>query len=196
MDFVHYLDYWLFTIINNLAGRWYCLDSGARLLMNDYFAPTIIAITLLALWFAGTNPARRLLNQRAVLLATLSAALANILLKIINLLYFRPRPFHVYEVNLLFYQPSDSSLPSNAAAFGFSVAAGVCFYQRRWGWALLILASIFGLSRVFGGVHYPLDILSGAILGCAAAYTIYRQKYLVNRLLELLISITLKLGLP
>jgi len=196
MSFIHQLDTWLFAALNNFAGQWPWLDTPARLFLNDYFAPTIIAITLLALWFEGTEGIARAANQRAVLVAALSAALVNALVKVSNLFYFRPRPFHTCEVNLLFYQPTDSSFPSNAAALGFSVAAGVLFYQRRWGWFLLGVAVLFGLSRIFGGVHYPLDVVAGAALGCISTWVIHKQQCLVNKLLALLVLLTKKLSLP
>jgi undecaprenyl-diphosphatase len=76
------------------------------------------------------------------------------------------------------------------------VAAGVWLYQRRWGWFLLAIAAIFGLSRIFGGVHYPLDVAAGAALGCVSAWIIYKQQRLVNKLLALLVFLTKKLTLP
>ena len=195
MDFIFQLDYTLFAAVNDYASRWPWLDSTARIFLNDYFVPTLLAIVLLMLWFDGATSAQRSIKQRAVLVGALSAALANILLKITNLLYFRPRPFEGHEPTLLFYQPTDSSLPSNAAALGFSIAAGVWIYQRTWGWFLLVIASVFGLSRIFGGVHYPLDVLAGAVLGCASAWIIHRQKTLVDSLLSLIVRLANKLGL-
>lgn len=195
MNLVQQLDYQFFVVINNMAGRCPWLDAIARLFLNDYFVPTLLAIILLMLWFDGATTIQRSKNQRAVLVAAFSAALANILLKILNLFYHRPRPFDIYEANLLFYQPTDSSLPSNAATLGFSIAAGVWIYRRRWGWILLGIAAIFGFSRVFGGVHYPLDVIAGAGLGCGSAWVIHRQKAIVDSLLALIVTLTQKLGL-
>jgi undecaprenyl-diphosphatase len=201
MDFVQAIDDWLFIIINGLAGRWPWLDALARLLLNDYFVPTVLALALLALWFERDKdlaglPLIYTSNQRAVLVATLSAALANILLKMMNLLYFRPRPFASQPVNLLFYPPTDSSFPSNAATLGFAIAAGVWFYQRAWGWNLLALAWLFGLSRIFGGVHYPLDVVAGAMLGLSSAWLIHRRATFVDYLLGRVVTLANKLGVP
>lgn len=195
MSFTIQIDYSLFSAINNLAGRWPWLDAMARLFFNDYFVPTLMAVVLLALWFEGTRSTVQQNNQRAVLVAALAAGLANLSLKIINLFYYRPRPFADHQVTLLFYQPTDSSLPSNAAALGFAIAVGVWFYQRRWGWPLLGLAAVFGLSRIFGGVHYPLDVASGAALGWFSAWIIRWQQEPVNRLLKLMIGLADRLGL-
>ncbi len=191
------LDYLLFAAINNLAGQWPWLDTPARLGLNDYFMPTVLALGLLALWFEPdiTPSIWVTSNQRAVLVAALSAGLANLMVKIINLLYFRPRPFASHPVNLLFYHPTDSSFPSNAAALGFAIAAGVWFYNRTWGGLFLLLAALFGLSRIFGGVHYPLDVIAGAALGWAAAWLVRRQQTLVDRLLVWAVTIANRLNL-
>ena len=185
----------LFTAINSLAARWPWLDDLARLFMNDYFMPTLLAVLLLALWFEGVKPEERRLHQQAVLAGALSAGLANILVKGLNLVYYRPRPFAAHEVTLLFYRPTDSSLPSNAAALAFSIALGVWFYRRGWGWGLLGLATLFGLSRIFGGVHYPLDVVAGALLGGASAWLIHHQPRLQESLLRLITGLAGKLGL-
>lgn len=195
MNFAVQIDHRLFTLINSFAGRWAWLDAVARLFLNDYFVPTVLAVTLLALWFEGPNKIEQQTNQRAVLVAALSAASANLILKITNLLYYRPRPFAGYQVNLLFYKPTDSSLPSNAATLGFAIAAGVWFYNRSWGWGFTVVATIFGLSRIFGGVHFPLDVITGAGLGCCSAWLVHRQKSLVDTLLELILALANKLSL-
>jgi undecaprenyl-diphosphatase len=194
MNLVLQVDHWLFAIINDVAQRWPWLDKIARLFLNDYFVPSLMALTLLALWFEGSNSNERFTNKRAVLIAALGAALANSLLKLVNLVYYRPRPFSVGDVNLLSYQPTDSSLPSNAATLGFAIAAGVWLYQRRWGWFLLGVASMFGLSRIFGGVHYPLDVISGAALGWFSAWFMYRQKAFTYKLLRLITILAERLG--
>lgn len=196
MDLIQKLDAWLFATINGFAGKWPWLDAMARLFLNDYFVPTLMAITLLMIWFDGNDGRQRLLNQRAVLVGALSAALANIILKIMNLLYHRPRPFDAMHAAILFYRPTDSSFPSNAAALGFSIAAGVWIYRRNWGWVLLSIAALFGLSRIFGGVHYPLDVVAGAILGCLSAWVIHQQKTLINSVLALILWLSRKVGLP
>ena len=81
---------------------------------------------------------------------------------ILNMFYFRPRPFVELDVNLLFYQPTDSSFPANSAAAAFGIAFGIWGVNRRLGWFAIAVAGLYGLARVYVGVHYPLDILAGA----------------------------------
>jgi undecaprenyl-diphosphatase len=186
-------DQWLFSAINSLAGRWPWLDGLARLWLNEYFVPTLMAVILAALWFEGQPAPKHRLNQHAVLAATLSTIVGNAVLKLCNWGYYRPRPFVTLPVHLLFYQPTDSSLPSNAAVIGFAIAFSVWLYNRAWGWILLIIAFLFGLSRILGGVHYPLDVSIGAAMGWFAAWLIYRQQAKVAWLLEKLLVIAAKL---
>ncbi len=168
----------LFRLLNGLAGRSAVLDATVQFLMNDYIVPTALVLTLLGLWFAGASGDERAANQATVLRALLAMLLANAILKFINGLYFRPRPFTYDEVTLLFYHPSDSSFPSNAATVGFSLAMAVWLRRRRWGAWMLMLAGAMSLARVCGGVHYPLDVVAGAWLGAAAAYGVSRIAWL------------------
>ncbi len=62
------------------------------------------------------------------------------------------------------------SFPSNHALNNFAAAV---FYYRlfpKLKWALFITASLIAISRVYIGVHYPSDILGGAIIGAAIGY--------------------------
>ena len=177
-------DWALFQLVNGLAGRWPFLDAAARFLVNDYVLTTAMSLGLVALWFEGNDRGARERNQRTVLLAVLSLLAANILLKLCNTVYFRPRPFDAHEVNLLFYHPTDSSLPSNAATVGFALAVSVWLRNRRAGPWFAMTALLFPCARVFSGVHYPGDVLTGAILGGGVAYVVARQSRRVEPLFQ------------
>jgi undecaprenyl-diphosphatase len=91
-------------------------------------------------------------------------------------------------VRLLFYPPTDPSFPSNAAAVGFGMAFGIALTNRPLGALALALASLWGLARVYTGVHYPSDVLGGALL----AITITSLMALALRLAEPLPSLLLR----
>jgi undecaprenyl-diphosphatase len=176
------IDWTVFQWFNSLAGRWPVLDAVVRLVMNDYALPTALVLSLFALWFAGGSPAIREQHQRAVFSAIGSMVLGNLIVKALNLVLYRPRPFAFHTVTLLFYRPSDSSFPSNPASVGFSIATAVWLFNHRIGLLLYALATLFGLSRVVGGVHYPSDVLGGALIGSMASYLIVRKFRLLDRL--------------
>jgi undecaprenyl-diphosphatase len=183
-------DFQLFQLINNLAGRNALLDNLGRLLVNDYFLTTLMSLILVMLWFEGRDQGQRERNQKAVLQAILSLVLANLVLKLCNLIYFRPRPFVGHEVNLLFYRPTDSSFPSNPTTVGFSLAIAIWLHHPRLGALFLVLATSFGLSRIYCGVHYPSDVIAGALLGGLSAYLVVRK----GRFLDPVIHSAIKVG--
>jgi undecaprenyl-diphosphatase len=181
------LDLQLFRLINNLAGRNDVLDGLGRLLVNEYFLTTTMALILVIFWFEGRDQDQRARHQRAILRAITALFIANIILKLCNLIYFRPRPFDSHEVNLLFYRPWDSSFPSNPATVGFSIATAMWLYNRRLGTLLLVLATLFGLSRIYCGVHYPSDVIAGALLGALSAYLVVRKGGFIDPMINLII---------
>ena len=86
----------------------------------------------------------------------------------------RIRPSHeFYEyVNLLVSKGGKYSFPSNHAANSFVFATVLSYFYDRKRISLYILASTIAFSRVYVGVHYPLDIISGAIIGYIIAWII------------------------
>jgi undecaprenyl-diphosphatase len=189
------LDVPLFHAINRLALRSPLMDVPVQFLMNDYIVPTALVLTLLALWFAGRDADERVSFQRTALRALIALALASITLKLINQVYFRPRPFAFDDsVRLLFYHPSDSTMPSNAATVCFSLAMAVWLRQRRWGTVMLALSAGMTLARVIGGVHYPADIVAGAWLSSIWAWLVDRAVWL-DRPLDVVAGLAHRLGL-
>ncbi len=82
----------------------------------------------------------------------------------------RHRPFNQITGQCPIVQPSDEfSFPSGHSAAAFLMATQIsCFYPALSP-LLFLWASLVGLSRVILGVHYPLDIFFGALLGIACS---------------------------
>jgi len=139
--------------------------------------------------------ADRGLNQRAVIRVIVALLVANAMVKACNLVYFRPRPFSTQEVHLLFYRPSDSSWPSNSAAVGFAFAAMIWPRNRNLGAVMGVLASLFAIARVYCGVHYPLDVVSGALVGVFAVHLTARAERFLNPLSAFTIELARRLNL-
>jgi undecaprenyl-diphosphatase len=183
------VDLWLFQQLNGLAGRWLLLDLAVRLLVNEYLVTTGLSLLLLGLWFSGQRPEVRARHQRAVIVAALVVLLANMVVKGLNLVYFRPRPFAEHPVTLLFYRPTDSSWPSNPAPSTLALATANWLHSRRAGGIGLILAGLMAVARVIAGVHYPLDVISGALIGYTAAWWLACKAPLVDWLTERVVRI-------
>lgn len=186
------MDLALFRLINGLAGRWGPADELFRFLANDYIVPTLVVAMLVVGWFSGDPRLRRV-----VVHALLALLVANAIVKGLNLLWFRPRPFTFNEVNLLFYYPSDSSFPSNSAAAVWALAAASYGRDRvsRIGQAALLLAALMGFARIWVGVHYPLDIVGGAAIGLLAAALVERARLRLRPLTDGLVAVARRMGL-
>jgi len=176
--------------LNGWVGTFPVLDNIVDVVVSDYLVPVALSTALLGLWFAGKNPEIRERYQKAVFVGMSAIGLSNLSVFVINHIYFRPRPFTQYEVSLLFYRPTDSSFPANPAAIAFGVAIAVWMVNRRFGWALIAIASIFSISRVYAGVFYPSDIVAGALMGVMAAYLLSK----VRKLIEPLPTLVIRLG--
>jgi undecaprenyl-diphosphatase len=188
-------DTFVLHALNNFVGTSPWVDWVARGLVNDFAVPTLLALAAVWLWYAGATPEERQTNQRAVLLIILAVLVANTLIKGLSFVYFRPRPFATESVKLLFYRPSVSSFPSVPIALAFTFAAGAWYAHRRLGIALAYLGAIYGLSRVYAGVHYPSDIVGGALFGAGAVYAVKRLDWLFNPLADRAIDLARRLAL-
>jgi len=70
--------------------------------------------------------------------------------------------------------PHSHSFPSGHAAASFACATVIGAAAPRWRFALFVLAILIAWSRVYNGVHYPLDVLGGAALGLAIGVVVLR----------------------
>ena len=88
----------------------------------------------------------------------------------IKALVGRDRPTVRYpQPHALVGVPGGHSFPSGHAAIGFACAGVLSWLVPRWWPAFFLLAVAIAWSRVYVGVHYPLDVLGGAVLGLLIA---------------------------
>jgi undecaprenyl-diphosphatase len=128
-------------------------------------------IAACALWFF--DPPRRPGVWRHAIAAGLAAAtLALGVNQIITHLWQRPRPFtdHPLGVIPLITSGHDASFPSDHATVSFAIAFGILFVAGRAGWLFVAWAALIAASRVLAGVHYPTDVLAGALVGLGCGY--------------------------
>jgi undecaprenyl-diphosphatase len=108
-------------------------------------------------------------------LTVIAVAVADWTSIALKALFDRPRPPLRYpEPKTLVPLPHDASFPSGHAATSFAAATILSFAFPRWAPAFLVLAAAVAFSRVYVGVHYPLDVIGGAVLGVLVATALHR----------------------
>lgn len=186
------LDYKLFEMINQFAGKNAILDQFV--LLFSKYGPILFGIIFVGLWFSKSG--NKMENRKLVLFALTIAVLTLGIDRIIEMSYFRPRPFVSHTVTLLVEKSTmDPSFPSNHAAGSFALAFALFWKHRKAGSVLLIMAVFMALSRLYIGVHYPLDVLAGAFIALSVTWIVISQRRLLEPLFDRIICVISKLNL-
>ncbi|MFH1047879.1 MAG: phosphatase PAP2 family protein [Patescibacteria group bacterium] len=173
------IDYSLFQLMNGWAVASQPLGMVAIFLARWLIYILIIGVASIGLWSvivsrrtAGAN--RAALNLAIFIRAAFAVSGAVIDSSLISLVMFRSRPFVTQvEATLLIDPPlTIKSFPSDHTTIAFAIAVSVWLLDRRLGWLMLIGAIGIAGGRVMAGVHYPLDVLAGAMLGTAWALVV------------------------
>ena len=164
-----YLDHSLFFLLNDFVGRSAFFDA-LIIFCAVWLQYPLIAALLVVLWCRRESVRENIRTLGEWVAAVVLSRL--IITTAIRFFYHRPRPFVALGLHPLVFDAS-WSFPSGHAAFFFALAASVYFYEKKWGQWLYAAAIIICASRVIAGVHYPSDILGGAMVGIASAYLIH-----------------------
>ncbi len=145
----------LFLLINASAGTNTWLTQMADIAASS---PVVVGpLLMVALWVWG-QPARR-----GRLLAVAGGMLIGLgINQVLGLLYFEPRPFMIGLGHTLLVHAPDNSFPSDHATFIWTLGVGLIATgaARRWGAAVCLYGMSVAWSRVYLGVHFPLDMIA------------------------------------
>ncbi|MBI2450140.1 MAG: phosphatase PAP2 family protein [Candidatus Nealsonbacteria bacterium] len=170
------MDYFLFQKINNLAGQYAWLDNLA-VFSAKYLGYILVALIILLFYL----PAGRQVNKwKIIFQAFLASFIARFaVVELIRWLWPRPRPFIENHINLLIDKVNQASFPSGHAAFFFALSFVVYKYNKKAGIWVFIASFLISIARVFAGVHWPSDILAGAIVGVISGWLtiIFLQRF-------------------
>jgi len=112
---------------------------------------------------------------RTVAYVFLSLVVTFIFLKLAGLLNLDHRPFMDHHLTQLVAHASGKSFPSDHTTVTAGIAFAFLFFTRfkKTGVLILLAACVIGFARVFVGIHYPLDILGGLVVGLIGAVIAY-----------------------
>ena len=152
------MDHFLFFLIFGLSSKNLFLDY-----LMFFGAEYIIYLTLALIFLAALRGG--LVEKKSLILFLFSLPVLILVIKIIHLFIFKERPYAAEDIIPLITQQADASFPSRHATIMAAVASSYAIFKSRWYLLFLVLATWVGFSRIYIGVHYPLDILGGFIVG-------------------------------
>lgn len=130
----------------------------------------IVSLLVAAAFFLTLD---RETKKQLIVFGIASFALAFVLSIAARALVDNPRPFVVGGFEPLVPHDPDNGFPSDHTLLVASVASLISFFNRRYAVVLWLIALLVGISRIYAGVHHPIDILGSIAISITAALIVY-----------------------
>lgn len=171
IDYLRQIDFETIRSLNQLALR----SSFLEFFVVAFARYAIILFVVVGLYYLVKR------SWRTISVSAITIGLAGFLNSLIYIVWDRPRPFvaHASEIRQvgLFVQPESFTSVHSFITFGVATAFWVTGKRKIAFW-LYVLAVLITVARIAAGVHYPSDIIAGALLGIASA-PLAKQFYLL-----------------
>ena len=194
------LNYGLFYLINATPASPEWMIDIATFFAKDLIS--IVPVLAVILWLWG--PRKQVVAQRQLVIKVAMALAVSVLVSFaLGHLFPHDRPFVAHAGYTFLHHAPDDSFPSDHGTVIFTFALAFLFWHRLWSGALLIaVACAIAWSRVYLGVHWPMDMLGGlltAMIACLSAQLLWQSggKTLyqhLQRLYRLFFSLPIRKG--
>jgi len=158
----------IFDFFHNISGRGAFLDAGI-IFFAKYL--TYFLVVALIVWLLSKDSRKRLFLFAELSIAAILAR--GLITEWVRFAYYHARPFEALGFQSLIPE-SGASFPSGHMTFLFALGLVVWLYNRKFGYWFLGLSFVVGLARIAAGVHWPLDILGGILIGALSALFIHK----------------------
>ncbi len=176
LDYLRHFDQASFLVVYNFFDSQPFLEALAFYVAR--YAILVYFLVVIGLFVWPGKDKERVRRKKVVVYVLICLALAFLADEVINLLKVRHRPFVTFsgQVVKLDVIQDLTSFPSTHTIFVFAIAVSLWLSDlKKFAGPLIVLAIVLGLSRIAVGVHYPFDILGGAILGIVIPVIVHHQ---------------------
>lgn len=170
----------IFHLLNNLAGQNKIFDGFVVFFASAFGYILILAAIIFLFLHLSKDEAKFsdwkkfIFKSREISIVFLTSFFAWIVTAIIKNIALAPRPQTLLQnIHVLTKDIGYDSFPSGHATFFSALAAIIFLYHPRTGIYFGIGALLIGFSRIVAGIHFPIDILAGYILGIGISIFIY-----------------------
>lgn len=144
---------------------------GASPALDGFMMLVSGLVTYAAIWFVlaflfTCHPKHRELGIAVVLAVVISFIIADLILKP---MVCRVRPYDIVDIEPIVDSISSYSFPSGHTTYSFAAATAIFLYNKKWGALALAFSVLVGVSRVYLYMHWPTDVLAGAVVGALSA---------------------------
>lgn len=183
---MNFFDSSILSFLNGFAHHSRGFDLLIELLEDNILLKGGIPVAILW-WFWFQTKGEDHPRRERIILTFISPMVALFFARALAwMLPFRPRPLQNPDIHFILPYDMDaetleswSSFPSDHAVLLFALAVGIVFISRKVGWWLIAYILVVALfPRLYLGIHYPTDLLAGALIGTAFTwFFITREKF-------------------
>jgi undecaprenyl-diphosphatase len=192
----NFFDHTIISFINQFCGKSQVFDRTVVFLTdNDLFKGCVI---MALFWWEWYKPSENMaIKRERIISAIYGCCVAMFVVRVITKFsHFRTRPIlnpanHLttaigFDVSRI--PDTHNSFPSDHGTLFFALATGLWFVSRRMGiFSFMYVALFIAFPRVYVGLHYPTDILGGALIGMIVV-AIYNIPYFRSKISGKLLS--------
>lgn len=167
----------IFFFFYNLAHQSAWLDQ-VIIFFAAYFPFVVVVLAGLFLLFhheifRADSPFQVFMQKKKeIIMVFVTGFLAYFASVALKLLIHTPRPFTVFSDVRALFTESSYAFPSGHATFFMALTFAIFFQHKKAGYVFMFFALLIGLARIIAGVHFPIDILGGFVLGAGIAYLV------------------------
>lgn len=163
----------LFYFFHNLANKSESLDKVFIFFTDAFLYITVVSVIV----FLCLRKGRNLVKD--IIFVFLSGGLAWALSKLLKEALETSRP--LFELNNVYplIEETGYAFPSGHTMPLAAIAFAIFFLNKKAGYIFMLCSLLVGISRIIAGVHYPIDILGGFILGALVSFAVnlfFRRK--------------------